>query len=163
MTGVSGFGGGTMTPQQFGEVVAANRAEAEQRIEHARRVLGLGDAEAVIVEGPPGPALCDLAAQLGATVMVAGTRGRGGLKRAVHEPAGAGSESPRDGTETIVLGVVARVGGALRRRPGPAGRAAGQTVRGVDHPEARAAVGGRRSAPASDQGPGRARRGVPHG
>lgn len=114
MTGVSGFGGGTMTPQQFDEVVAANRAEAEQRIEHARRVLGLGDAEAVIVEGPPGPALCDLAAQLGATVMVAGTRGRGGLKRAVlgsvsdhlvrhapcpivvtgpaeHEPAGAGS------------------------------------------------------------------------
>lgn len=114
MTGVSGFGGGTMTPQQFDEVVAANRAEAEQRIEHARRVLGLGDAEAVIVEGPPGPALCDLAAQLGATVMVAGTRGRGGLKRAVlgsvsdhlvrhapcpivvtgpaeHEPAGPGS------------------------------------------------------------------------
>ncbi len=83
ITGVSGFGGGTMSPQQFDEVVAAHRADAEQRIMDARHVLDLRDAESVVVEGAPGPALCELAAQLGATVMVAGTRGRGGLKRAV--------------------------------------------------------------------------------
>lgn len=83
VTGVSGFGSGTMSPQQYDEVLASHRANAEQHIMDARQALGLHDGESVVVEGAPGPALCELAVQLGATVMVAGTRGRGGLKRAV--------------------------------------------------------------------------------
>lgn len=83
MTGISGFGTGAIGPQQYDEVVAANRAHAEQHLMDTRHALGLPDAEAIVVEGDAGRALCELAEELGATVMVAGTRGRGGLKRAV--------------------------------------------------------------------------------
>jgi nucleotide-binding universal stress UspA family protein len=37
----------------------------------------------VAIEGDPGRALCDFASERGATVIVAGSRGRGGIKRAV--------------------------------------------------------------------------------
>ena len=37
----------------------------------------------MIVEGAPGPALCELAESVDASAIVIGTRGRGGLRRAV--------------------------------------------------------------------------------
>jgi nucleotide-binding universal stress UspA family protein len=40
------------------------------------------DDEALVIEGEPGPALCRLAREAGATAIVVGSRGRGGLKRA---------------------------------------------------------------------------------
>lgn len=83
ITGVSGFGTATMAPQHYDEVVAAARASAEQHVMDTKHALGRPDAEAFAVEGDPGAALCELAVELGATVMVAGTRGRGGFKRAV--------------------------------------------------------------------------------
>ena len=45
--------------------------------------LGLTNAETRVVMGPTGPALIELAEQLPASVMVIGTRGHGGLRRAV--------------------------------------------------------------------------------
>lgn len=45
--------------------------------------LGLDDVELVAVVGDPGPAICDLAARLPASVVVIGTSGLGGLRRAV--------------------------------------------------------------------------------
>jgi nucleotide-binding universal stress UspA family protein len=67
----------------------AERMDAEQT-EAGRRALdatadrlGLSGAEAVVLTGGAGPALCDLAASLPATVIVVGTRGMGGLRRAV--------------------------------------------------------------------------------
>lgn len=83
VTGMSGFGTATMGPQQYEEVLAAHRAEAEQALMDTRHALDLGEIETILVDGEPGPALCELAAELGATVMVAGTRGRGGIRRAV--------------------------------------------------------------------------------
>jgi nucleotide-binding universal stress UspA family protein len=83
LSGVSGFGGGTMTPEQYDAQRAAERAAAEDVLRRTVAALGLEGAETTVVEGDPGTALCELAASLPATVMVAGSRGRGGLKRAL--------------------------------------------------------------------------------
>ena len=82
--GASGLAGGMVDEQEYREIVAARRDAAETILGDAVSVLGLDAAvEKVAVEGEPGRALCDLAAERGATVIVAGTRGRGGLRRAV--------------------------------------------------------------------------------
>ena len=86
LLGASGFAGGVMDEQQYAETVEAHRDAAEEILGAAVSALGLdGNAsvETVAIEGDPGRALCDLAAERGATVLVAGSRGRGGLKRAV--------------------------------------------------------------------------------
>ena len=83
VSGVSGFGGGTMTPEQYDTQRAAELAAAEEVLRETVTALGLDGAETTVVEGDPANALCELAASLPATVMVAGSRGRGGLKRAL--------------------------------------------------------------------------------
>ena len=82
LLGASGFAGGVMDEQQYAETVEAHRDAAEEILGAAVSALGLdGNAsvETVAIEGDPGRALCDLAAERGATVLVAGSRGRGGL------------------------------------------------------------------------------------
>ncbi len=86
LLGASGFAGGVIDEQQYAETVEAHRNAADEILNVAVSALGLdGNAsvETVAIEGDPGRALCDLAAESGATVIVAGSRGRGGLKRAV--------------------------------------------------------------------------------
>jgi nucleotide-binding universal stress UspA family protein len=83
VTGVSGFGGGIMTAEQHDDEVAARAAAAREAVQSTTAALGLDGAETLVVEGDPGPALCDLAATLRASVLVAGTHGRGGLRRAL--------------------------------------------------------------------------------
>lgn len=83
VTGVSGFGGGVVTAQQYEDQRAALAATAEQVVRDSVAALGLERAETMVVEGDPGQALCDVAAELGASVLVAGSHGRGGLKRAL--------------------------------------------------------------------------------
>jgi len=79
----TGMAGGVISPE------VAQR-ELDDRLEIARQLLattaaGLGrpGAEQTVLSGAPGPALCDLAAELPASVIVIGTRGHGGLRRAV--------------------------------------------------------------------------------
>lgn len=86
LLGASGFAGGVIDEQQYAETVAAHHEAAETILDAAVSALGLAgtaSVETVAIEGDPGRALCDLAAERGATVIVAGSRGRGGLKRAV--------------------------------------------------------------------------------
>jgi nucleotide-binding universal stress UspA family protein len=83
VTGVSGFGGGVMSQEQFENDVAVQRRTADQIARDAVSALELENAEIMVLEGDPGRALCDLASELGAAVLVVGSRGRGGLKRAV--------------------------------------------------------------------------------
>ena len=83
VSGVSGFGGGTVTPDQYDVQRRAELDSAETVLRETVEALGVEGAETVVVEGDPARALCDLAASLPATVMVAGTRGLGGLKRAL--------------------------------------------------------------------------------
>ena len=59
--------------------LAAARAMLDAACAHLR----LEGAETLIVEGSPGPAICELAESAGASAIVIGTRGRGGVRRAV--------------------------------------------------------------------------------
>ena len=47
------------------------------------QTVGADRVETVVLQGDPARALLALAADMGATTLVIGTRGRGGLKRAV--------------------------------------------------------------------------------
>jgi nucleotide-binding universal stress UspA family protein len=75
-----------------GPVVSADEVRDLRRrlLEQGRAVvertiaeLGLGDAASRILEGRPGEALCHLASELSARALVIGSRGRGGVKRAL--------------------------------------------------------------------------------
>ena len=79
----SGHAGGVMSPDEADALHGEHRAAAEQTLDGARAKLGLDAAETVVLMGAPGPALCVYAASLPASVIVLGTRGRGGLRRAV--------------------------------------------------------------------------------
>jgi nucleotide-binding universal stress UspA family protein len=79
----TGFAGGTMSGEQLQEMVRQQEADGEAVVADAVSQLGLGDADTRVVSGAPGPAICDLAEELGAAVIVIGSRGQGGLKRAI--------------------------------------------------------------------------------
>ena len=72
VTGVSGFAGGAMSPEEFDRYEADRRAEAETLLVEMR-----------VIAGPAGPAICDAAEAEQVDVIVMGSRGRGGLRRAV--------------------------------------------------------------------------------
>lgn len=84
----TGHAGATITPEHAeasnreskaqGQAAAATTAEA-------MRDLGYGpeQVEIRLIEGDPGPALCRLAGAVDASALIIGSRGRGGLKRAL--------------------------------------------------------------------------------
>lgn len=80
----TGFAGGVMTPRDLAAMDEARRAEATDTLTRVVARLDLdGTAGTRIVEGSPGQAICALADETGAAVVVIGSRGRGGLQRAV--------------------------------------------------------------------------------
>ena len=79
----TGFAGGVVSPEQAMREDAAARAAAQRVVAGTRDQLGLDSAELAVLDGPPGPMLVELARELEADAMVIGTRGRGGLRRAV--------------------------------------------------------------------------------
>lgn len=83
VTGVSGFGSGSMSPEQFARLQADRRTESDALLAETARRAGLGPVEMRVLDGPAGPAICDAAEIEGADVIVMGSRGRGGLRRAV--------------------------------------------------------------------------------
>ena len=74
---------GVMSADEFDRMEDDRHASASAVLDQARAALALPDAEALIVEGSPGPRLCELATALPASVIVMGTRGHGGIRRAV--------------------------------------------------------------------------------
>jgi nucleotide-binding universal stress UspA family protein len=80
---VSGFAGTGMTPQEIEAEDEARVAEARKDLAAAAAALGLDDRQTLVVRGSPGAALCDIAAERSARAIVMGSRGRGGLKRAL--------------------------------------------------------------------------------
>jgi nucleotide-binding universal stress UspA family protein len=79
----TGMAGGVMTESEFQELEEARRSEAEALLGDVASALGLTAAETLAVRGDAGRALCDLATERGARAIVLGTRGRGGVKRAL--------------------------------------------------------------------------------
>jgi nucleotide-binding universal stress UspA family protein len=79
----TGMAAGVVSAEEFERLEGERESAARAMLESTCRDLGLDNAETIIVTGSPGPSLCDLATALPASVIVMGTRGRGGLKRAV--------------------------------------------------------------------------------
>jgi nucleotide-binding universal stress UspA family protein len=84
----TGHAGPTTTPEV---AEAANRDAREQGQAAVRAVVealrasghASGGVEARVIEGDPGPSVCRLAEEVQASAVVIGSRGRGGLKRAL--------------------------------------------------------------------------------
>jgi nucleotide-binding universal stress UspA family protein len=79
----TGFAGGVMSSEQYDELHRAHVAEGREITERTRSDLGLEDAEVLVLEGGAGPTLCAFAGQVAARALVMGSRGRGGIKRAL--------------------------------------------------------------------------------
>ncbi len=79
----TGMAGGVMSPADVERLQDDRMTAANALLDATRERLGLAGAETAILEGDPGRALCDLAESLPASVIVMGTRGRGGFRRAV--------------------------------------------------------------------------------
>lgn len=79
----TGHAGAEMSAEEFDLAVGAAHETARQVLAETSAHLGLADAEVRVVGGEPGAAICGLAGELGAAAVVLGTRGRGGITRAL--------------------------------------------------------------------------------
>ncbi len=79
----SGMAGGVMSAEELDLMDEAAVADGEANVAAATTALGRSGAEAIVVRGDAGPALCELARERDASAIVMGSRGRGGIKRAL--------------------------------------------------------------------------------
>ncbi|MCU0268448.1 MAG: universal stress protein [Acidimicrobiales bacterium] len=79
----SGHAGGVLSPQDYARERAEAHAQGKAVLDAAARALGRHDAQHRVLEGSAGTAICALAEELDARAVVLGSRGRGGLRRAV--------------------------------------------------------------------------------
>ncbi|MEZ5382608.1 MAG: universal stress protein [Microthrixaceae bacterium] len=78
-----GFTGSTMSEEEFEAQNAARLAEAEALLAATKQALGLTDADQSVLSGPAGPMVCDYALEVSAEAIVIGSRGHGGIRRAI--------------------------------------------------------------------------------
>ena len=79
----SGMAGGVMSPEAFDQLEVEAGQDATDIAGHVQTELGLPDAEVRVLRGDPASAICSLAEELDAAAVVIGSRGHGGIKRAV--------------------------------------------------------------------------------
>jgi len=79
----TGFAGGVMTYDEKNDLVEAQRVAAQTHLDETIAALGLDGVETMVVVGDAGHEICRLAESLPASVVVLGTHGRSGLRRAV--------------------------------------------------------------------------------
>jgi len=80
----SGFAGGITSPQELNEEWKASQESANHALDLTVAALDTtAPIERLIDDGPPGSAICDVAKERGADVIVVGSRGRGAIKRAL--------------------------------------------------------------------------------
>lgn len=82
---VSGVGmaGGVVSAEEYERTIAATDETAAEVIASTVTALGLECAETRVLHGHPGTAICRFADEVSARAVIVGSRGRGGLKRAV--------------------------------------------------------------------------------
>jgi nucleotide-binding universal stress UspA family protein len=76
----SGFAGPVVSPEEAEEVARAEAAIADEDVDRTIAVLGR-EAESKVVRGEPGTAICDVAAEVGADLVVIGAHGKGVIRR----------------------------------------------------------------------------------
>jgi nucleotide-binding universal stress UspA family protein len=79
----SGHAGASMTPEAFEALRDGALRDSEAIIERTAASLRIDNVETRLLEGRPGEVLCALAAEVFASALIMGTRGRGGIKRAL--------------------------------------------------------------------------------
>jgi nucleotide-binding universal stress UspA family protein len=78
--------GFTLGPSSTGsseQIETSGDVRAKQILDKTVAALDIDDAELMAIVGEPGEAICELAASLSASVIVIGSSGRSGLRRAV--------------------------------------------------------------------------------
>ncbi len=79
----TGFAGGVVSEAEVAEFEHATASEGREIVERTARALDVASADTRVLRGAPGPMLCALADEVAAAALVVGSRGRGGLKRAL--------------------------------------------------------------------------------
>jgi nucleotide-binding universal stress UspA family protein len=80
----SGFAGGMVSDSEVDRAWTLVEQDAREAIERTVERLGVEvPVEQVTRAGEAGPAICHLAEEIGADVIVVGSRGRGAIKRAL--------------------------------------------------------------------------------
>lgn len=79
----TGFWLGPSSSGSSAQIETTGDVLAKRILDETVAALGLEDVELMAVVGEPGEAICDLAESLPASVIVIGTSGRSGLRRAV--------------------------------------------------------------------------------
>jgi nucleotide-binding universal stress UspA family protein len=79
----SGHAGPDMIPMEYDASVEQANRNADSVIRQAQKALGIAGTQTRVLQGDPGAVICQLATELSARAIVVGTRGRGGLKRAL--------------------------------------------------------------------------------
>jgi nucleotide-binding universal stress UspA family protein len=79
----TGHAGAEMSEQEFDLAVGSAHETARQVLAEAEARLALDDVEVQVLGGDPGAAIYALATEVGARAIVIGTRGRGGIARAL--------------------------------------------------------------------------------
>lgn len=79
----TGHSGAELSAEEFDLAVGRAHESARQVLTDAESRLSLDDVEIRVLGGEPASTICELAAELGAQAVVIGTRGRGGLTRAL--------------------------------------------------------------------------------
>lgn len=79
----TGVAGPTMTGEEYDRLRESAVVAANELLATAVARLGLADAKQKVLEGDAGPSICSYATDVSAAAIVLGSRGRGGLKRAV--------------------------------------------------------------------------------
>lgn len=79
----TGFAGGVMSVDDKNDLVDAQRVSAQAILADSVAALGLDGLETMVEFGDPGHTICDVAKRLPASVVVLGTHGRSGIKRAI--------------------------------------------------------------------------------
>lgn len=79
----AGHSGPVMTPGQKDRMLEAEGAAGRAILDETERLLTPTDVESHLLRGEPGPTICRFAEEIDADLVVLGTTGRGGLRRAV--------------------------------------------------------------------------------
>jgi nucleotide-binding universal stress UspA family protein len=79
----TGMAGGVVSGTEYDELEQLALQRGQSIAQDAAKALGLANAEIKILRGEPGIALCNFAEEQDARALVMGSRGRGGIKRAL--------------------------------------------------------------------------------